>query len=416
MESDTSLLWMVEHPDEWPSPPGLFSFSSLREVEICPRRWALGRARYSRVWDKNGFPQSVNILALEGDVVHKSVEFIVKNLTDQGCTSGQKSVGLIKELGGIKKIVEDRIQFVLSGHKDNPRVDRLLEDFRNKLLSRSSVLERKAKKILRKIQLDPKNLGEVSEGHSPSTSITSRRSLGCGLYPEVSLRASDLGWSGIADLIRISQDTCEIMDFKTGEPKDEHKDQLRGYALLWWRDDERNPSGRIADRLVLSYDKGDIEVPPLGVRDLEIEEQQLRSRIDNARSKLEQHPPGANPATENCKYCSVRPLCEEYWQWAQGENQDPLQSYGYVQLKLVEENGSYSWKAELESCRELTTGKLVMFRVPDPTSLPVELSTGQRVRVLNAHIKEVPGEPDGNIEESILVTATSTSEVFILQD
>ena len=57
-----------------------------------------------------------------------------------------------------------------------------------------------------------------------------------------------------------------------------------------------------------------------------------------------------------------------------------------------------------------------MFRVPDPTSLPVELSTGQRVRVLNAHIKEVPGEPDGNIEESILVTATSTSEVFILQD
>ena len=39
-----------------PGPPPLWSFSSLREVGACPRRYALARASYPDLWDGRGLP------------------------------------------------------------------------------------------------------------------------------------------------------------------------------------------------------------------------------------------------------------------------------------------------------------------------------------------------------------------------
>src|SRR5262249_42276332 len=89
----------------------------------------------------------------------------------------------------------------------------------------------------------------------------SRRPLINGSYPEILLEARQIGWQGIADLITISADQCEIRDFKTGLNRDDHEFQLRVYALLWWRDVELNPTGRLADSLVLSYGGTELRVP-----------------------------------------------------------------------------------------------------------------------------------------------------------
>ena len=40
---------------------------------------------------------------------------------------------------------------------------------------------------------------------------------------------------GVIDLLRRDAAGTHVVDFKTGTPKPEHRDQFALYALLWWR-------------------------------------------------------------------------------------------------------------------------------------------------------------------------------------
>src|SRR5439155_9463998 len=95
-----------------------------------------------------------------------------------------------------------------------------------------------------------------------------RTSLGPGSYAEIELCAPTIAWHGIADLINVSHDSSEIIEFKTGKPREEHAFQLRIYSLLWKRDSEMNPAGRAANTLVLSYTHRDVSVAPLETMEL----------------------------------------------------------------------------------------------------------------------------------------------------
>ena len=83
-------------------------------------------------------------------------------------------------------------------------------------------------------------------------------------------------------ILTLSATHCEIRDFKTGTPKDEHQFQLLIYALLWWRDRDLNPSARLANRLIVSYDDRDIEIQAPGVDVLCSTEEELRKRTTAA--------------------------------------------------------------------------------------------------------------------------------------
>src|SRR5262249_1176765 len=75
-----------------------------------------------------------------------------------------------------------------------------------------------------------------------------------GRYFEVELRHPSLHWKGFADLVEITASgDVTILDFKTGEPKQTHEQQLLLYALLWARDGARNPKRRLATKLILQY-------------------------------------------------------------------------------------------------------------------------------------------------------------------
>jgi hypothetical protein len=87
-------------------------------------------------------------------------------------------------------------------------------------------------------------------------------SLTAGVFAEIELRATQAGWKGKVDLLVISPDACEIVDFKTGAQDEQHRFQIRVYALLWSRDNELNPSGRLATRLILRYSGADVDVVP----------------------------------------------------------------------------------------------------------------------------------------------------------
>jgi hypothetical protein len=119
-----------------------------------------------------------------------------------------------------------------------------------------------------------------------------------GAFSEVELRATRIGWKGKADLLTLSEQACEITDFKTGAPNEAHNFQLQVYALLWSLDDELNPTGRLVDRLVVAYEGGDVEVAPPTIAQLAEFQRDLIARGAAAQASLSARPPEARP--EGC--------------------------------------------------------------------------------------------------------------------
>jgi len=253
-----------------------------------------------------------------------------------------------------------------------------------------------------------------SGGLVPRPREGSRQQLRHGSHAEVEIRSSQLGWRGIADLLTISTTTCEIRDFKTGIAREEHECQLRTYALLWARDRELNPHGRLSDRLVLSYQEGDVEVPAPNETLLRSLEDELRKRSALALADLEAAPPDARPSTESCAYCPVRHLCEEYWCWRTPQDSSSKlynDRFADVQLRLSGQHGPSSWDGVVESGLELRVGGPILVRA---SNLPFGLHRGQRLRLLNVHIS-VPN--DKSLEDAVPVavaTMGASSEAFLL--
>ncbi len=250
-----------------------------------------------------------------------------------------------------------------------------------------------------------------ARGHVASES---RSQLLHGFYAEVELRASALGWRGFSDLLTLSSARCEIRDFKTGAPKQEHEFQVRTYALLWARDRDLNPNRRLADRLVLSYDEGDTDVPAPSEEEVRHLEEELQRRTNEMLSKLRADPPEARPSRQNCEYCPVRHLCEEYWHWhaRQEPDSESLKTgFGDIQIELSARHGPRSWDGFVESGSNLKTGGKILLRT---TNIQFELQPGQRVRLLNVHISVPDEEPVEEIQPTIVATMGANSEAFLL--
>jgi hypothetical protein len=122
-----------------------------------------------------------------------------------------------------------------------------------------------------------------------------------------------MGWVGYADAIRLAPDVCEIVDYKTGAPSPEHEAQLRTYALLWARDPVVNPSGRLADSLVLAYASGAHPVPAPRRAELDSIAANLKTRTSRALAGLHRDPPEAHVEAIGCRFCQVKALCVDYW-------------------------------------------------------------------------------------------------------
>jgi CRISPR/Cas system-associated exonuclease Cas4 (RecB family) len=132
-------------------------------------------------------------------------------------------------------------------------------------------------------------------------------------HSELELRSQALHWVGVADYVSVSEDHCEIIDFKTGEPDEEHKLQIRIYDLLWANDRRFNPARVLADKLTLSYGSRSIDVPAPRESELDKLAQSLADRTEAVRGVMQTQPPEAKPSLEHCTFCDVRHLCSTYW-------------------------------------------------------------------------------------------------------
>lgn len=385
----------------WPQPPAVWSYSSLREAEECPRRWMLTRAEYPDIWASSGYPPRPILPALVGEAVHRILELVLLSLRDHGCEvlAAPCGVAVLKDLGGYTKLAERAVDELLTVLDSNPRAKDRLPEFRSALSARVPEMRRRVQGILARTSLRP-SLVRRDASIEPGV----RMPLGEGSHPEVELRAAELGFVGRVDLLTIHSGACTVTDYKTGAPDPHHADQLRTYALLWSRDRDLNPNEIPVQQLVVSYPTHEEPVDAPTERELAVLAQRLVDRTQGAVQELGVQPPPARPALEMCRRCSVRHLCEAYWSGPAGvtPSRQPLNELSFIDCQLVvgRRNGPRSWIVTLEPSQQ---SGLLRTLTETPPFVP-----GDHVRLLD--VAYVPDEESGR---SIL-TVTGATEIHVL--
>ena len=412
-------VWYVTAPERWPSPPEPMSVSNLLEIEACPRRWALAQASYPSVWEGHGYPEKISRGSMAGQVVHSSIEIITKALAKAGCSSGDDPAfgSVMRGLGGFSKVVDDCIGRVIGRQKDNPRFARLRDMTDRFMREHISEFREQAKALLSRQLSTPKAPGRSDRTKRVSVS----GGLGKGMHPEVRLSPEGIGWVGVADLIKLDGSGCEIVDFKTGEQKPEHAFQVRVYGLLWTRDGKLNPRTVLPNRLTLAYPSGNVDVLAPTMGELEDLDRDLSEKARAVVADLTASPPPARPSADNCRFCGVRQLCDEYWKEGTqlllaSEKRSGLttsEDFVDIEVNIAGRHGPTMWDGVIVSAGRLLTGAKV---IVNPTKSDLEaqaiLAIGGRVRIVGARLTF----PDGEDSDLHLVSISQFSEVFSCRD
>lgn len=402
-------IWNASAPTAWPDAPAEMTVTTLSGIESCPRRWALGAAHYPELWSGRGYPPRVQLGALSGTVVHLALEVITRALVKARCQSLHDPTALqvMKDLGGYTQVVNDCINRTLELLATSPRAQRVLEYATRSLRAQVPQLRTRTQAMLCRLRLHPTQVPDSRRAASKTLGP-----LSMGAFPELTLRAKHIGWKGKADLLVLSEHACEIFDFKTGAPDEYHEFQIRVYALLWSRDAELNPDRRCADRLVLAYGHGDVEVVPPREADLDELERHLIARSAAALAALAQEPPDAKPDPQECPYCDVRHMCTEYWSGKTQHLMGPVLGDRHLAdatLSITGRHGPSSWDALIASSAIAKHGQRVLLRADGRSLL---LVPRQIVRVLSAHVATTAEEDES--ECVLIFTLGAASEVFLV--
>lgn len=402
---DEKAHWRVIAPTAWPDPPAEMSVSTNAEIDECPRRWALSAANYPDIWDGRGYPPKLQVAALAGSVVHLALELITKQLTRAGvrALNDPSATQVLRELGGYTRVVEGCVERILDRFRDNPRALPLMEHAQRTLRGQVPTLRARVQSMLSRLRL-PEGPPPAPVTSTPKLAAPPTRSpLRTGTYLEVAVRAKSIGWKGKVDLLVIGDNACEIIDFKTGSADDAHKFQVRVYAVLWRLDEELNPSGRVVDRLVLAYENQDVEVLPPSAQELDDLGRDLLARRRASELALTARPPAARPDAETCRYCSVRQLCEAYWEGPTLVVSDDGR-FGDIELKITGRHGPTSWGAVVVRAPNFPAKTPALLRLQQPD----EFKSGARVRVLDGALARDPEDAAA----PAVVTLTALSETY----
>ena len=383
--------------------PTMWNYSSLKEVETCPLRYALSRADYPDLWERHGYPRLPVPAAIRGDVVHGALEIIVRALVKAECASTRsaEAVAVLRELGGYSKVAEDVLAVQLAQFERNPR----LSDGRRQQLTHSLTewlpqAREQVQTYLNRLNLRPSDApGRLG---TPRYS-TARYPVRTGDHPEIELIAEDLRLKGRIDLLSVDVDGVRITDFKTGAEVPGHHDQLRLYALLWNADDIVNPDGLPVTELVAAYPDHQVTVAVPSATDLVNLRTDFAARIEDAEAVVTADPPDANVG-DHCGLCGVRGLCNAYWSTGAAPTARVSNGTWYdLAGEVVREHGVKSFVL-----REHRSGSDVLVRTPTPTFTPL---LGSDIRILG-----VRRAVDSDDEGSLIAAVTSTSEVLELTD
>lgn len=399
MNSNMGNIWQLRLPEKFGPPPVRMSITTLLEIESCPRRYALRTATYEDIWNNKGYPPKPTIKSLQGTIFHRSVERIVKSLQHNNCPSNTNGqfIEVMRELKGYSGVLEQQLSVVLGELQNNPRMHRKSTIITDELNTSLFALREQLQSRVTKLTIG----GQTSTVNSSKSGLP-RAGLPNGFHSEVQLNAPGLEWFGIVDYLRLSNDGCELTDFKTGESKQDHVFQLKIYNLLWALDRNQNPNSVPVSKLLLSYKSGDVEIEPIAPAEMDSFANDVIKRTDSARHQIFQDIPAALPSLDKCRYCSVRQLCSEFWT---NEAQNDLNRENLL-LPAGKQRNNFDIEIELEKAispniwfaRSLVSGQIaphtqLLIRFSS-TALPakVPLTASLKLRLLDANLLESSDE------------------------
>ena len=383
-----------------PAVPAMWSYSSLKEAETCPRRFALARADYPDLWAQRGYPRLPNLPAMKGDVVHGALQIIVTALVTAGCVSPRTAdaVTVLRELGGYTAVAQRTLDEQLRRLDGNPRIsaDRR-EQVERALSDWLPEAREEIQSYLNRMTLHP--YPTPAPAGVPTPLPAKRYPIRRGTHPERELVAAHLRVKGRVDVLSVDADGAEITDTKTGAEAPTHHDQLRLYALLWTDDRESNPDALPATALVAAYPHRDVVVAVPTEAEFAELRAEVTARIGRADAMVAADRPAA-VVGEQCGACDVRGLCDAYWERGASSTVDVVDGGWYdVEGTVLREHGVKSWVL-----RERRTGSDLLVRTPRPSfTLPV----GERVRILGVKRTIDPDEAD-----ALIASVTSSSEIL----
>lgn len=381
----------------------MWSYSTLKDVETCPRRYALARAEYPGLWSKRGYPRRPNPAAIKGDVVHGALEVIVKAMSQANCPSphSEEAVGVLRALGGFTAVAKEQLDRQLARYDGNPRVsDDRRQQLRHTLSDWLPTAREQIQVYLTRLRLN----GSTSAGVSRSSAEPlPRRPVGPGDHPEKELIAEHLRLRGHIDLLSVSDSEVAVFDFKTGAEDPSHQEQLRMYALLWSEDGVANPNDRPVTSLSLEYPTRDISVDVPSAEELARLAKAVSARVATADAETAAAEPEARVG-EQCDTCFVRGLCGPYWAHRAAKAGDVADGAWFdLQGTVVRAHGVKSFVLQ-----ETRGGATVLVRTPMPG---FDLPIGKRVRILGARRTVDPD--DG---ESLIASLSHAAEVYRVED
>ena len=407
---EKGALRKAQPPEAWPSLPDNLTYSTLREFEACPRRWALSAASYPKLWAGRGYPPRLSVARLAGTIVHDVIDRITRALVKSGCPTiqTQEAVQVMRDMGGFTRLLEESTERTLRWYTANPRAAARLDAVRRTLQSQFPDLRRRAQALLMSVRIAPGDVAASVDVRSASEYQPTRRPLGSGAHSEVEVIATEIKWKGKIDLLTISEVGSEIVDFKTGEPSDDHAFQVRLYALLWSLDHELNPSGMLPKTLIVAYTKGQTVVPAATVQDSITLRTDIVGRSESARRFAGMVPP-AKPSPDNCANCDVRHICDDYWTETAQRAVHPMSGASDVidgEFVLGTRLGTSNWEVATRVVSVTGQAKPQFLRCSEGN---VELSTGAVVRVVDGRIWTAPDE-----KGLVTLNVGPTSEIYVV--
>ena len=382
--------------------PEYLSFSTYQQLDKCPKKWLLSNSEYPQIWPNQGYPRKVYGKTIMGTATHQALEIIIKKMREENIDHGSKNyVNLIKQEGGLRKILKREIGSLLNQvqYKENPRYLRIEKELNLRI----------KKKYLEEYFIQLRSfLGKLNLPHkSDKTKIKQPMKTQASVMTEYFVKSKVINWKGFIDLVINDTGGATLIDFKTGRETESHKEQLELYQLIWM-DDERVKEIPVK-QLLVKYPNSEKYYEPL--TKLEIEERKDRYQAIAVKLKKDLSSDNlAKPSKENCEYCDVKQLCNDYWEHLENLSE---QTYGDFELEIQTNSDQQDIYAKIISSNIAENGSIVKILFQDIEDSYREFFIPEKnLRILNGHYDNDEEE----MSKNFFIQIQKTTEVFLIND
>jgi CRISPR/Cas system-associated exonuclease Cas4 (RecB family) len=356
-----------------PVPPKQWAFTSLNNFRACPRRWYLSRCHF----DKFGgpLPSRLSRAGVEGDLLHAILEEYYDGRRD------------LADLFRPRKRLLELIEEWYRKNKSNHRCDAW------RLKHQISVVE-----IVRQFWRAVETCGIVGDGRDvrPGIGTSDKRVGGTELW----LQDAKSKLVGRCDLIRDGK----LVDFKSGESHEWHRDQVLFYASLLFSQHECLV--KAAEVLYLdSFERVFVAVPSNA--EIATVLATYRALAAHADELIQREQYEARPVEAECKRCPVRMLCSVYCR-----NEAPKRIFTRLPedglVDFICEGGEILPEAAGVVIKVVSDLGIRCMFLPMPLVSEVGTDNLLKLRVMNAAIRS-------NEAGFVNVKLTSASEAFVVE-